>query len=153
MKRLGQALYAFASGDANPADGRVETFDQLFPTNHSKHGFIDQVGWRNMHDLHVGLSAKPTAKSKLAVDWHTFKLAEPRDSWYVAGGAPKLTDPTGASGDDIGSELDLTFWYSHAPSQKYMLGYSRFFTGSYAWNLTGVGDDTDWFYLQSLYDF
>jgi len=145
--------YAFASGDSNPADNKTGTFDQLFPTNHNKYGYIDQVGWRNMKDLHVGLSVAPTPKTKLAVDWHSFTLAEPRDSWYVASGAVKLTDPTGASGDDLGDELDLTWWYNYAPGQRYMIGYSRFFTGSYARNLTGVGDDTDWFFLQSVYDF
>lgn len=145
--------YCLASGDPNPNDSKVETFDQLFPTNHSKYGFIDLVGWRNMRDVHLGLSVKPSPKTKVAADWHRFRLDEPTDSWYVAGGSAKMTDPTGTSGDDLGSELDLTLWYTHAPGRKYMLGYSRFFTGSYARNVTGVGDDADWMFVQSLFSF
>ena len=47
------AEYNYASGDANPTDGRRGTFDQLYPTAHDKYGLADQVGWRNMHDVRV----------------------------------------------------------------------------------------------------
>ena len=43
--------YNFASGDANPADGKRTTFDQLYPTGHDKMGPADQLGWRNIHDV------------------------------------------------------------------------------------------------------
>jgi hypothetical protein len=44
------AEFSYASGDSRRGDGKVETFDQLYPTNHSKYGIVDMVGWRNSKD-------------------------------------------------------------------------------------------------------
>ncbi len=46
--------YNFASGDDEQSDGRVGTFDQLFPTNHNKYGIADLIGWRNIRNLRLG---------------------------------------------------------------------------------------------------
>ncbi|MEW6202753.1 MAG: alginate export family protein, partial [bacterium] len=35
------AEYNMATGDGDPTDNKVKTFDQLYPTNHNKYGYID----------------------------------------------------------------------------------------------------------------
>jgi hypothetical protein len=40
----------YGSGDRDPADGRVETFDNLYPTNHKFYGELDLASWQNIQD-------------------------------------------------------------------------------------------------------
>src|SRR5262249_371178 len=51
--------YNYASGDDQPRDGRRETFDQLYPTNHDKYGLADQIGWKNLHHVRGGVELRP----------------------------------------------------------------------------------------------
>jgi len=85
--RVGVA-YNFATGDDDPLDGRHKTFDNLFPTNHLFYGYIDFMGWRNMHNVRSSLSAEPVEGLKLAIDHHFFWRDKRTDAWYNAGGAP-----------------------------------------------------------------
>lgn len=50
--------YYFASGDTNPRDGDVNTFDNFYPTNHRFYGEIDFVGWQNIHALELTARAE-----------------------------------------------------------------------------------------------
>jgi hypothetical protein len=43
----------------NPDDSRSQSFQNLFPSNHSYYGFMDELGWRNPHDARLSLSARP----------------------------------------------------------------------------------------------
>ena len=44
--------YNYASGDDNPADDKVGTFDNLYPTD--KYGTADGIAWRNIHEPNRG---------------------------------------------------------------------------------------------------
>jgi Alginate export len=55
----------YASGTKNPAGHDWNTFDQLYPSNHDKYGFADQVGRRNLVQFRVGVEEEPTKKWKL----------------------------------------------------------------------------------------
>ncbi len=81
------AEYNYASGDRNPHDGRVGTFDQFYPTGHDKFGLADQVGWRNIRDLHFGVEARPTRAVTAALGVHSWWLASATDGLYSASGA------------------------------------------------------------------
>ena len=59
MPRLGVA-FNYGSGDGNPADGDVETFQNLFPTNHKFYGYMDFFSLQNLHDVRFIVTAKPT---------------------------------------------------------------------------------------------
>jgi len=151
--------YALASGDESAGDGNSETFDQLFPTNHDKYGYMDYQGWRNMRDLRLTASAKPRNKLGVAVDFHWFRLDEARDAWYGAGGAPNLTaegtpfiDVTGASGRSVGKEIDFSLNCAVSDRVKLLAGYSRFFPGDFVEAVNGgAGSSSEWFFLQSQY--
>jgi hypothetical protein len=148
----------YASGDSDPTDGDVETFNHMFPLGHAYLGFIDAVGRQNIIDLRATVGAWPIP-NKLMVrgDVHYLMLADDNDGLYNAGGAlsrpPFLAGTsTPANEDDVGVEIDLTAKYIFNPSTNIQVGYSHFVGGDYI-SATGADDDIDFFYTQFTFKF
>jgi hypothetical protein len=150
--------YDFGSGDSNPTDGKHETFDNLFPTNHKFYGAMDFISLQNIHDLRVNSSAKPLPRLTLNADYHTFLLADTHDNFYTVGGARRggiATTPGNGYGINpsydsyVGSEVDFIASYAVNPQATLEAGYGHFFTGKYIeQSLSAVGSkDADWIYL------
>lgn len=98
----------YASGDADPTDGVVGTFDQLYPTNHAIYGVADRVGRRNTQNGRVGLALRPRAGFTMKVEGNAFWLASRRDALYAAGGGVAVRAvPGGAASTFVGSEFDV----------------------------------------------
>jgi hypothetical protein len=125
------AEYNYASGDANPADGIRGTFDQLYPTAHDKYGLADQVGWRNIHHVRAGFDVTPIRLTPIAVSYHSFWLAEPRDALYAASGAPIARIATGAARTRVGQEIDVQISRPLTPQLALAVGYSHLFAGPF----------------------
>jgi len=145
------AEYNFASGDRDPRDGRRGTFDQLYPTNHSKYGTADQIGWRNIHDLMPGLEWRPRRKWRLKFDYHAFWLADRRDALYTEAGAVFARNPQ-AAGSRIGWELDAQADWQFSDRLQLGLGYARLFAGPYL-KQTTPGSGFSYPYLTWSYRF
>ncbi|NJN14562.1 MAG: alginate export family protein [Planctomycetes bacterium] len=77
----------FATGDEDPTDGDQGTLQTLFPTNHLHYGYADLLGWANLLDLSLHLSAKPSETVTITLDFHHFRRVEERGGWFNAGGA------------------------------------------------------------------
>jgi hypothetical protein len=71
--------FAYASGDKNAHDGRNNTFDQIYPSNHSLYGIIDLLGWRNLVDYKTGIVLKPAKKLQCSAVFHDLYLASSHD--------------------------------------------------------------------------
>ncbi|MDO8794218.1 MAG: alginate export family protein [Vicinamibacterales bacterium] len=123
--------YNFASGDANPADGTRGTFDQLFPTPHDKTGLSDQIGWKNIHHLRVGVDVTPFKATPVTVNYHAFWLVEPRDALYAVNNAVVARMPTGAPRRSVGREIDVQVSRPLTPQLAMAVGYSHLFTGPF----------------------
>ncbi|MFB3827114.1 MAG: alginate export family protein [Bryobacteraceae bacterium] len=106
------AEYNYASGDRDPGDNRRGTFDSLYPTPHSKYGYTDQVGWRNIHDVHFGLELKPRPRWLAGGHFHNWWLASTRDFLYNAPGTPLFRVPDGSAGRHVGEEFAVEAAYS-----------------------------------------
>lgn len=148
------ANYDWASGDANPANGRHGTFNQLLPWTHRYFGFMDLVGRQNIRDLNFQASAS-RGKNKLLVWYHIFHLARARDALYNATGAPIRISPSGTAGTYVGQELDLLWQIVFNPRADVVFGYSHFFAGSFvkATNPPGVSGNADFYYSQWTWRF
>lgn len=146
--------YNFSSGDGDPKDDKNETLDNLFPTNHNHYGYMDLIGWRNIHDPRLSLSLKPLPKLLVAFDYHLFWLADTADSFFPESGAGRGANGYGrnaAFDSFIGSEVNLDATYNITKWGALRTGYGHFFTGKYIeQSKAGVGGarDADWFYLQ-----
>jgi hypothetical protein len=141
--------YDRASGDSDRTDDTFETFENLFPTNHPFYGYMDYVGWRNMQDIRLSFSVKPSATSGVSLDYHRFSLVEDDDNWYAASGAVFRTTPVNNAESDLGQEIDLVAHLMVKEKLRIEVGYGRFMPGDYVdVNSPTATDASDWFYAQ-----
>jgi hypothetical protein len=144
--------YAYASGDRNPKDGKHETFDMLFGSVSQYYGLMNLVSWMNLHDYQLDLMARAGWLDKVLLSYHYFQLAEARDGWYYCTEKTVQRDKTGASGTDLGQEIDLVLSKAMGRNLAVDMGVGHFFAGEFA-ERVGSGRDADWVYLQSMLSF
>ena len=70
--------YDWASGDADPNNQHIGTFNQLFPQAHRYLGLSDIVGRQNIEDWNFLLTAAPCDRILLIAEGHLFRLAQAR---------------------------------------------------------------------------
>ncbi|MBL7685752.1 MAG: alginate export family protein [Deltaproteobacteria bacterium] len=138
--------YNFASGDSSPKTGKVTTFNNLFPTNHDKYGYMDFFSWKNLHDLRFGVSAQPLSFLKASLDYHAFLLPDPAGGLFMASGAV-LRPGTPTASHFAGQEIDLLLKFEPIKYFDAMVGYSLFLPGSF-FKDTGSSDKAHFFYTQ-----
>ncbi len=111
--RLNPRLYVhynFGSGDKDPDDGRIEGFDNLYPTTAFLYGRANRVGWRNHKGLRLGSELKPHSKLTLLLEFHSFWLASRTDALYTNVGRVSVAPPPGGARDGkVGNEVDAVF--------------------------------------------
>ncbi len=142
------------TGDRNPEDDEVGTFNQLFPFDHVCNGMLDLIGRQNITRTYVGLDLWPIPdKLKVSTVAHFYWLTAREDSIYEAGGTPYLRDETGNSGGELGQELDLWIEWTITPYSSLMFGYAHFFDDNFVHTRVGGDDDPDLFIVQYRYRF
>ncbi len=119
-------IFNLASGDSNPQDGWLNTFDQLYPTNHSYYGIADRIGWRNMREIAAGVQWRPMQSWRIGLDYHLFWLATVKDALYLSGGAVSVRNPN-ATSRRVDDELDLTASYQLNKHLGFVFGYAHIF--------------------------
>ena len=147
--RLG-AEYNFASGD-KVSTSKHELFNRLFPTNHTKYGLMDLVGWRNIHDMSINFSAKPNEKWLVGTEYHLFMLPEVANGLYRDNGTLLRAGAAGSS-RLAGHEVDLTAQFIWNKYADFLLGYSFFKTGKF-FSDTGSSGLMHFAYLQATAKF
>jgi hypothetical protein len=159
MKTRVGAQYLHADGDSDASDTDIETFSNLFPTNHLHMGYMDRQGWRNVDAWSVDASAQVNEKLNVKAAWWSFKLAEQEDGWYGAGNWNNTVTGTlraansANTEDEIGSELDIIATYKYNSAITAQAGIARFFTGTLVDNRVADEEDQDWAYLQLVANF
>lgn len=127
-----------ASGDTDPSDRTLGTFNALFP----RQAYFNELGIlapANFIDLHPSLSIKPARDLTLAVSWDPFWRFTERDAVYAPG---RIAIPAAAtSGRYVGSTLDLQADWSITTQLSVTAYYGHFFAGTAVEN--AGGEDTD----------
>jgi len=141
----------YASGTKNPAGRDWNTFDQLYPSNHDKYGFTDQVGRRNLVQFRVGVEEYVTKKWIFKQAFEGFWLATSNDNFYASSGAISVPARPGAS-RHIGNELDLVAEYTFNKGLNFGFGYARLFAGQFL-RTTTPGHDYSYPYAYMEYNF
>ena len=141
----------YASGTKNPNGHTWNTFDQLYPSNHDKYGFEDQIGRRNLEQFRVGAEEDLTKKWKVKQAFEGYWLATSNDNFYASSGAIAIPAHPGAS-RHVGNELDLVAEYLLNPGLTFGVGYARLFAGQFL-NTTTSGHDSSYPYAYFQYNF
>lgn len=158
--------YTHGSGDSNPTDGKHETFDNLFPTNHKFYGYMDVVGPQNLHNIRGILQGKAHPQVSVALEGHLFWLDETGDNLYNKASVPRGgvgTTPGAGYGINpsynsfVGSEVDLVVGYALNKFTQLEGGYAHFFVGDYIQSSLSSpafgARDADFVYLQLSINF
>jgi hypothetical protein len=120
--------YNYGSGDRNPADGRRQSFDPLYPTN--VYGTAGDFGWRNLHEPAAAMDWQAHKKLKLRGVLHGYWLASRQDALYTFAGAVFARDLT-ARHSRVGTGYDIrAIWQASAHLQIYA-GYACLFAGPF----------------------
>jgi hypothetical protein len=142
--------YNLASGN-DPGTAKVERFNNLFPTNHDKYGYIDFASWRNIHDIVASTSVKPVTGLLLKLDYHLFLLPEPADGIFRASGTQLRAGVAGAS-RLAGHEIDFLAKYQWNKWVNFLAGYSLFQGGEF-FSDTGTNGTAHFAYVQTQANF
>jgi len=155
------AIYSLASGDKDPTDGKSETFQNLFPSNHLLYGAMDLTGLQNARDLRLAFTVKPMSNLLFAVETNVQWLDSTSDFWYNPAGAPRnFTGAAVGSGggyrinpsysNKLGQEVDVLAGVTVAPNLQIELGACHYFRGDYVkQSLAAVGSkDASYAYVQ-----
>jgi hypothetical protein len=157
-------LYQFdvASGDGDRADGKSETFQQLFPTVHLWHGYADLVARQNVQDHWIALNTVPAKDWKAALHLHVLKADKGTDALYRANGAVIRIPAVGTSASkDFGNEVDFIVDRKMNANWALQAGFCYFDSGRYLKDVppagstatSGPGDKPAFFYLMSTIAF
>jgi hypothetical protein len=141
----------YASGTKNPSGHQWNTFDQLYPSNHDKYGFADQVGRRNLVQCRVTVEEEPGARWKIKQSFESYWLATTHDNLYASSGAIAVHAHPGAS-PYIGDELDLVAEYLWGRGLSFGFGYAHLFSGAFL-KATTPGHDYSYAYAYIQYNF
>jgi len=141
----------YASGTKNPAGHDWNTFDSLYPSNHDKLGFADQVGRRNIVQFRVGVEEHLSKKWRIRQSFEGFWLATSNDNFYASSGAIAVRAHPGAS-RHIGNELDLIADYTMNKGLNFGFGYAHLFAGQFL-QTTTQGHDYQYPYAYMEYNF
>jgi hypothetical protein len=122
--------FDYSSGDADPRDGRVGVFDNLYPTNHGKYGIADRQGWRNLRAVRLGAQKRLARWWQLQLDYHSFWLANRNDFLYWANGAPIVRNPN-ATSSHVGHEIDVQSLIRLNRYLELNVGWAHLFPGRF----------------------
>lgn len=148
MTRIG-IEYDHGSGGGNA--NTINTFDNLYPTNHPHYGLMDYFSWQNMQDIKVSLSSKIASNISIGLDYNILSLADPTDAWYGANGAARAgfgANPANTL-TNVGQEIDLAAKYNIDTNMTLEAGYGIFIAGDYIRSVRGTNTtDSHWGYIQ-----
>jgi hypothetical protein len=147
------AEYGYATGQGANSSGKMETFDQLYPSNHGVFGITDLFGWRNVRHFRSGLEIDPGRRLALNFNYHNLRLASRYDGLYSGAGSLIVKAPKGgALSTDVGQEADGYLTYDLRSNVNLGAGLGHLFAGAFLTQNT-KGADVTYPYIFLNYQF
>lgn len=151
------AMYDYASGTDSPNGNYNQTFDGLLGARRAEltpTGLFGPFFRSNISSPGIRLIVRPLSVLRLDLKYRAWYLAQSRDAWINSG----MRDPTGASGNMLGQDLEVALRWNPWPNLSVDAGYDRFFKGPYIKNQTDIpgnppAKDTNYFYVQTEFRF
>ena len=145
----------FLNGDSASGDrafgGRVGTFNQLYPNNHTYLGNTDYVGRENILSPSAGVSLRPASAVTVSLTQFGFWRASVHDALYNSSGSV-LRSGTGTTERYVGAETNLVATYQFDRQVLGYASYNHFFPGDFI-RTTGPARGSDYVYAALQYTF
>lgn len=138
-----------ASGDNDPDDGRLQTFNPLFPNL----AYFEEAAIyapQNFYNIEPELSLRLTPELSLILDWNFFWRLEERDAVYVRGLLP-LPGTAAVPGRFVGHTPSISVDYRWGRHLSMDVSVSQFFAEEVI--KRAGGDDTQFFKVQLEWKF
>ena len=124
--------FDWASGDSDPTDDKIKTYEGVSPYGHYYFGYMDEFGRQNLISPWVSLGCKPIKKLTTTVSGHWFWADESEDAIYSPCNCTKILRTGGEDVNDyIGFEVDVYAKYKFSHHLIGVAGYSYLWSGSY----------------------
>lgn len=147
--RLGLKADA-TSGDKDPRDRNLQTFNALFPRG-AYFGQLSPIGPFNHLDLHAVLTLKPTEKLTVNLDYINFWRTSTRDGIYNVSGA-LLRSANNSRARFIGWQYAVEGSYQFDRHASLTINYSRFNVGGFL-RQSPPAENTNYFAAWLTYKF
>lgn len=138
------------SGDADPADRALNTFNPLFPRG-NYFGESAILGPLNLIDIHPMVQFHPSKAVSLEAGWTWYWRYSKGDGIY-GNGLNLIQAPAGSAAHYIGNELSFVLDWQVNRHVGVTASYSHFFAGTFL-KETGPGKDVDYFAVAASYRF
>jgi len=139
-----------ATGDKNPNDNRLETFNALFPAG-NQFGEIGLLGPRNFMNLFPEIEFKLPKRISLTFDTMFYWRQSTRDGIYNPGG--NLLRPGNLSRERyVGTQSSVSANWAFDRHITFFASYTHFFAGKFL-RETPPGRDVDYFTAWVTYKF
>jgi hypothetical protein len=119
---------AISSGDTNPTDNKLQTFNPIYPKA-IYYGFIDNVGAANIFLIHPKIEFDFSPKLKVVSGYYSFWRQSLNDGIYAPGGAFLL--PSNNAGYLVGDMYDVVLNYYYSPFANVQAIVTYFNRGPY----------------------
>jgi hypothetical protein len=125
-------LFDWATGDADPTDGTIETFDPLFPIQHDRFGVLDLFAFQNL--IHYGVHVRMQIGNELVLagGLHWLQSATESDAVYGPGPWQVLLapDPSLNESRELGIIVDAGIEYHYSARVHLIAGFGQFIPGA-----------------------
>jgi hypothetical protein len=139
-----------ASGDDDPSDPDLGTFNPLFPRgNYFSEAAV--LGPRNFFNIHPFLTVNPTDRWSLTTDVNFFWRLKTEDGVYSPSGRI-VRAPNGSTDRFVGSAISVSSSYEIIDKLAITAIYTHFFAGDFI-RATGPANDIDFVELTLQYQF
>lgn len=145
------AEFNYATGN-NSKDGRVGTFNQLFPSGHNLYGLTDQIGWQNIQHVRTGVELKAHPDWTVSTKYNAYWLADSHDALYNVFSTAIASSPSGSAGRFVGQELDFIISHKYKAGPILSGGFGHLFPGTFLQAVT-PGKSYSFPYAQVMYPF
>lgn len=143
-----QLQHIYGSGDKNPSDGKINTFDGIFSGADTKlYGWMNLFFWSNLKEYRINIFLNPWNSLTLISEYHYFTLSNESDAWYFPGSAQRR-DVDGKSGVELGHEFDLAAKMKLFSFLEIQTGCGFFVPGKFI-KSTGANPRAQWYFLES----
>jgi hypothetical protein len=139
------ASYSTASG-GDASDGTVNTFDDLYPSDHHRLGMMDLVALRNINALTFGAGFDLNESIGLKASYNSFTLNSEDDFWYQSGNLYNTYGTFTGAGTNLGNEIDISLRWNLNANTRVSGGFGIFDPGSALNNAFGGNDNATYMY-------